>query len=50
TETDEDLIMADEPSTPDEFEEQAFWLAFDWESRSKKYYRNPKADKVPRKD
>ncbi|MFQ1039999.1 protein rep, partial [Citrobacter koseri] len=28
-ETDEDLIGADMPAKPDEFEEMAFWLAFD---------------------
>lgn len=49
TETDEDLIYADDVK-PDNFEEEAFWLAFDWGNRSKKYYRNPKADKALRKD
>lgn len=44
-ETDEDLIMADEPATPDEFEEQAFWLAFDWRRDERLYRRNPAADR-----
>ncbi|EZD93202.1 protein rep, partial [Escherichia coli] len=44
-ETDEDLVGADIPAEPDEFEEQAFWLAFDWWRDEKRYKRNPKADK-----
>ncbi|MEF6287357.1 protein rep [Escherichia coli] len=47
-ETNEDLIGADSPATPDEFEEQAFWLAFDWERAEKLYRRNPKADRAAR--
>ncbi|HAU3138883.1 TPA: protein rep, partial [Salmonella enterica subsp. diarizonae] len=43
-ETDEDLIMADEPAELDEFEELAFWLAFDWERGIRKYRRNQDAD------
>nr|WP_277989705.1 hypothetical protein [Escherichia coli] len=30
---------------PDEFEEMAFWLAFDWRRDEKRYKRNPKADR-----
>lgn len=44
-ETDEDLIGADMPAKPDEFEEMAFWLAFDWRRDEKRYKRNPKADR-----
>ncbi|EEX9039673.1 protein rep [Escherichia coli] len=47
-ETDEDLIGADMPAKPDEFEEMAFWLAFDWQRPEKRYKRNPRADR--RKD
>ena len=47
-ETDEDLIGADMPAKPDEFEEMAFWLAFDWRRPEKRYKRNPRADR--RKD
>ena len=39
------VVGADIPAEPDEFEEQAFWLAFDWWRDEKRYKRNPKADK-----
>ncbi|EET0132579.1 protein rep [Escherichia coli] len=45
-ETDEDLIGADIPAELDEFEEQAFWLAFDWGRTEKRYKRNPEADRM----
>ncbi len=45
-ETDADLIGADVPAVPDEFEESGFWLAFDWRRPEKHYRRNPKADRV----
>ncbi|MBA3180371.1 protein rep, partial [Salmonella enterica] len=48
-ETDEDLIMADDYAEPDEFEELAFWLAFDWSRKAKRYRRNPVAD-IPKPD
>ncbi|HGJ4323840.1 TPA: protein rep [Salmonella enterica subsp. diarizonae] len=48
-ETDEDLIMADDYAEPDEFEDLAFWLAFDWSRKAKRYRRNPAAD-IPRPD
>ncbi|HAF4757439.1 protein rep [Salmonella enterica] len=47
TETDEDLIYADDVK-PDSFEEEAFWLAFDWQKQSKRYTRNPGADRKPK--
>ncbi|MCI3077873.1 hypothetical protein ML372_26525, partial [Escherichia coli] len=43
-ETDEELVGADIPADPDEFEEHAFWLAFDWWRAEKRSKRNPKAD------
>ncbi|HAW7094606.1 protein rep [Providencia rettgeri] len=45
-ETDADLIGADVPAVPDEFEESGFWLAFDWRRPEKHYRRNPKADRA----